>query len=58
MEQAPIKSLLESKVDRKQFLQRVGAGAVIALGASRIADSLKAVQKRTSGYGSGDYSNR
>ena len=59
MDKTPIKAVLESEVDRKQFLQRIGAGAIVVLGASRIIESLSPrTPKRTSGYGSGDYSNQ
>ena len=58
MQKSPLNSLLQTKMDRKQFLARTGAMAMVLTGVSGIIKAVTMSEKETSqasGYGSRSY---
>ena len=56
MQKSPLNSLLQTKMDRKQFLARTGAMAMVLTGVSGIIKAVTMSEtSQASGYGSRSY---
>ena len=56
MQKSPLNSLLQTKMDRKQFLARTGAMVMVLTGATGVIKALTITEtSHTSGYGSSAY---